>query len=103
MEAINKQSKLRRDPVIIDIRIISEYATVQQVETSENQKQIKLDDTCVACDPNRNRKAVQATPTGRGHRCTSEYGQLEYPSTMGCVWERGVSHVQPELMHTSEV
>ena len=33
MEAISRWSKLRRDPAD-DIRIISEYATAQQVETS---------------------------------------------------------------------
>lgn len=37
MEAVSKQSKLRRDPAD-DSRITSEYATAQQVETSENQK-----------------------------------------------------------------
>lgn len=44
MEAVSKQSKLRRDPAD-DIRILSEYAMAQQVETSETQKQIKLDNT----------------------------------------------------------
>lgn len=100
MEAISRWSKLSRNPVA-DIRSSPQkmpwHNRLRHLVNSESQKQIKLDETHVACVPNNNNEKEQNIPsTSKGHRCASEDGQLNIPAPPA-VERRSFSH--PEGAH----
>lgn len=79
---------------------------LRHLVNSENQKQIKLDDMHVARDPNNNEMEENIPSTSNAHWQRTQvcsWARPAWTSQHHGLWKGGVSHIQLELMHMSEV